>query len=140
MNRLKTSCAAWLVLSTLCWILAGGCQSPEVVAPSGPRAATSPEQVKIYQKQPKKYEELGVIEVPIGGDVRWDERAHAKGGFDQLKQRAAALGANGLLLQVPDGKQDFMVVAGDGNDYYQVPMRNEPRRAVAQAIYVLKEK
>src|SRR5687768_8633278 len=111
MNRLIHASISGLLVAAI-WTLATGCKS-EIVPSSGSRTPTSPEQVKIYEKQPKRYEMLGTVSVPVGGEVRWDDRGHAKAGFDKLKQRAAALGANGLLLKVPEDQSDFLVLAGD---------------------------
>lgn len=131
-----------LILS--CMVVAlfsSGCASKsEVITPTAQRAPTSPDAVQIYEKQPKKYELLGVVKVPVGGEVRWDQRGHAQAGFAQLKQQAAALGANGLLLQVPEDQSEFTVLAGDGERFYQIPMKKDPRTALAQAIFVIEEK
>ena len=124
------------VLSMAAVILTG-CAS-EVVQPTGPRNPTTPDQVKIYQKAPKRYELIGSVEVPVGGDVRWDSRGEANAGFDKLKAAAAARGANGLLLE-GDDPQMTRVVAGYHGTWYQVPVRAKPDTAVGKAIYVIKE-
>lgn len=131
-----------LLLVSLILLLASGCASkPEVVASSGPRNPTSTDQVKIYQKAPKKYEALGVVSVAPSDRVRWDKRGNADEGFEQLKAQAAARGANGLLLQPEEGSGvNQRILAGYRGEYYEVPVRVEPRAAVAQAIWVLDEK
>jgi hypothetical protein len=132
-----------IVLLTSCTLaLASGCASkPEVVASSGPRKATTPDQVKIYQKAPKKYEALGTVTVAPSDRVRWDERGNADEGFEQFKSQVAARGANGLLLEAPEGSgARRRILAAYKGEYYQVPVRDEPRSAVAQAIWVLEEK
>ena len=115
-----------------------GCAS-EVVPSSGPRAPTSASAVAIYQKEPQRYELLGPVEVPVGGEVRWDSRGEAVAGFDRLKAQAAAMGANGILLMGDDPNMT-RVLAGYKGTFYQVPVRyGKPDAAVAKAIYVLKE-
>src|SRR5687767_12486072 len=119
-------------------VIVTGCAS-EVVPSSGPRPPTDPSSVTIYQKEPQRYEILGPVAVPVGGDVRWDNRGDAAAGFDRLKSQAAAIGANGILL-VGDDPQMTKVLAGYKGAYYQVPVRpGKPDAAVARAIYVLKE-
>ena len=87
------SCALGLLLPL------GGCASkPEIVPSSGPRTPTSASQVKIYEKQPKKYEMLGTVTVTREEGAKWDEKGDANAAFDTAKSKAAALGANGLLL------------------------------------------
>jgi opacity protein-like surface antigen len=139
MTRSSLSRALWAVLAAL---LLSACSSSEVVPSSGPRSPTTAEQVKIYQKAPKKYEKLGVVTVSRAEGATWDERGDATAGFDILKRKAAALGANGLLLTVPEGGEEKRATAGYHGTYYQVPVKG-PRGSVeglAQAIYVLEEK
>jgi hypothetical protein len=112
-----------------------GCS--HVVPSSGPRSPTTPAQVSIYDKEPKKYEQLGTVEVPVGGDVRWDARGDATPGYEKLKTAAAARGANGILL-LPTENEKLKVLAGYRGTFYQVPIREgTPNIAVAQAIYVI---
>ena len=121
-------------------LLTCGCKSHEVVPSSGTRAPTRAEDVKIYAKHPDKYERLGVVSVAVTPEVRFDERGDANLGFDRLKQQAAAKGANGLLLP-PDGVEgsDAMATVGYHGTFYQVPLRAQPRTAMAEAIYVIEE-
>lgn len=128
------SIAALLIVTFVAALV--GCNSHEVVQSSGPRKATIAQNVQILQKQPSKYEELGVVQVAIAPELRWDERGDATKAFDALKTEAAKLGANGLLLQTP---AEFTVTAAYQGTYYQVPMRNNPRTALAKAVYVLEK-
>ena len=113
-----------------------GCQS-EIVASKGPRPATAPTSVIVYQKQPQKYEILGSIVLPITTDMNWDANGNATAAFDRMRAQAAALGANGLLLTLPDGDFDYKITAGDHNKFYQLCMLQSPKEVVAQAIYML---
>jgi hypothetical protein len=119
-------------------LIAMGCQS-EVVPNSGNHPPTAAAQVVLYQDPPKKYQDLGTIEVPVGGDVHWDEKGDATAGFEKLKSQAAALGANGVLLAT-DNPMMPKVVAGTGGMYFRVPLRSgNPSVAMAKAIWVVKE-
>jgi hypothetical protein len=125
-------------LAAVMALIVVGCQS-EVVPNSGNHPPTTPAQVKFYQDPPKKYEVLGTVEVPVGGEVRWDEKGDATAGFEKLKSQAAALGANGVLLAT-DNPMTPRVGAGDNCTFYQVPLRTgNPSVAMAKAIWVLKE-
>jgi hypothetical protein len=112
---------------------------PQIVPSTGPHPALSPDAVKLYQNSPAKYEDLGKIVFPITPDVRWDERGDAKPAFARLKAQAAAMGANGILLKGDTGPNGRLVGAGDGTTYYLVPVQNDPRAAIVEAIYVIKE-
>jgi hypothetical protein len=49
------------------------------------------------------------------------------------------MGANGVLLMVDEKWYNVMVGAGFDGVYYLVPLRKQPRTAVAAAIFVHKE-
>jgi hypothetical protein len=133
---IATSTRVLLLIATLGF--AGGCASEVVPSPAGGRKPTQPSEVKVYQSQPHKYELLGTVEVPVGGDVRWDEHGDATPGFEKLRAEAASHGANGLLLSVEGNTA--VVTAGYKGTFYQVPVRmGQPSTAMARAIYVLKE-
>jgi hypothetical protein len=112
-----------------------GC-APKEVAPTGPRAATSPEQVTFYQERPKRFEDLGAVEVPIGGKIRMDDRGDATAGFLELQKKAAALGANGLLFDTKKVQSDALVTCAYKGTYYQVPVNHNPKVARGHAIWV----
>jgi hypothetical protein len=116
-----------------------GCASPEIVPSSGPRPPTAPQQVKVFQKAPAKYELLGPVAITAQPGATWDEKGNATAGFDRMRSAAAALGANGLLLAADPGTYDRMVTVGDAGKFYQVAVRGRPPTAVGHAIFVLKE-
>jgi hypothetical protein len=114
----------------------GGCASPRVL-PATSHMATTPDKVRIYQKPPSEYEQLGTIELPITGDLKLDENGAADKAYAALLQQAAAKGANGLLLWSPPGTYDIVVHAANGKETHQVPVRTKPAKtAIAQAIFV----
>jgi hypothetical protein len=133
---LGISCAVGVLLPL------GGCASkPEVVPSSGTRTPTSAMQVKLYEKPPKKYEILGTVTVTREEGARWDEKGDANAAFDTAKTKAAALGANGLLMAAQSGEYQYNATAGYHGKFYQVPVRGKQGAAVGvmQAIYVLEE-
>ena len=109
------------------------------IVPAQSHAPTTPDQVKIYQNAPSKYEILDTVSLVITPDMTWDQSGNANTGFDQLKQKAAALGANGLLLDQHTPTATYQVQAGYSGTFYNVPMHLDPKTAVAEAIFVLKE-
>jgi hypothetical protein len=136
MNR--GTCAILLV--ALFGLFTIGCQSqPEVLPNSGNHLPTDPASIKFYQKEPIKYEVLGIVEVPVTGDVHWDENGDATAGFQKLRAAAAAQGANGILLSSKEAGI-IQVLAGENGTFYSVPVRpGTPKVAFGWAIYVLKE-
>jgi hypothetical protein len=129
-------CAALALLI----LFAGGCASkPEVVPSSGPRPPTSAQNVKIFEKAPARYEMLGKVTVTRAEGAKWDEHGDANAAFDNAKAKAAALGANGLLLAANAGEYDARATAGYHGKFYQVPIKGRPPVGMFQAIYVLEE-
>ncbi len=116
-----------------------GCASSKVVPPSGPRPPTRLEEVKAYNKPPKKYEDLGLIEIQVTPEMSLNSQGHSPATFARMKAAAAARGANGLLLGDRTIERDFRALIGDGFDGYHVPMRNDPRTVLGRAIYVIDE-
>lgn len=127
---------ACLLASAACFL--GACGSPEILPPTQ-HSITPPENVRLFQAEPSKYEFLGEITLPVTPEMRWDENGDSTAGFNALKARASAMGANGVLLMRKDGTYDLVVGAGYRDKFYQVPMRREPRAVLAGAIYVVKE-
>ena len=115
-----------------------GC-APEVVPSSGPRPPRRLEEVRVYQKPPKKYEDLGVIEVQSTPEMSLNAQGHSPATFAVLKAAAAAKGANGVLLGDKHLDRDFTALVGDGTNGYHVPMRHDPPTVLGRAIYVIKE-
>src|SRR5687768_8951641 len=108
-------------------VAGGGCASePEIVPSMGARTPTSLEQVKVYDKAPKKYEILGKVTVTREEGAKWDERGNANAAFDNARAKAAALGANGLLVHAEPGEFQARATAGYHGKFYQVPVRGQP--------------
>jgi len=114
------------------------CSCTEQVVPSiGPRTPQKPEAVKIYQEKPTQYEELGTVTLQITPELGWDKNGDANAAWDQLKAKAAALGANGLLLDIDPGKYGMRTSAGYHGKFYLVPTTD--KTVTVEAIFVLEE-
>ena len=139
-SKCRTESLLLFALSLISLALAGGVGcSDHVVPTTGTRSATNPNDVQFYTKEPKKYEKLGTVQVPVGGDVRWDANGDATAGFEKLKAAAAARGANGILL-LPGASGTESVVAGYRGKFYQVPLRRgTPSAVVVETIYVIEQ-
>jgi hypothetical protein len=125
-----------LMLSPIALLLLG---CTEIVPTTGPHAPTNPSQVKFYQNEPAKFERLGTVTLMIAPEYRWDANGQAKPALDHLRADAAALGANGLLFKDYSNSELGMAGAGYDGAFYLVPVRKEPKMAVAEAIWVIKE-
>lgn len=137
MSRVVLSASYCLVSALL--LLAVGCAEPKVVPSSGPRPPLKASDVSFYEKQPLKYEILGTVTVSSAEGAKWDDRGDANAAFDALKAKAAAMGANGVLLLVDDSERDRSATAGYHGKFYHVPLKGQPPTAIAKAIYVLEK-
>ena len=128
-------------LVALAAFVGGGCASPKVV-PTTKHEPSMPGAVQIYQKPPAKdYEMLGTVTLKASEKYKWDDRGNADAAYDELKRQAAAMGANGLLLDAPQEATDARVTAGYHGEFYQIPVKlPRPVTAIAMAIFVHDDK
>ena len=78
-------------------ILLAGCASSHVLVGTA-RPPISPDQVKIYLHPPAKYEEIAIIDASSRGSPAFTDQQKMNKVINRLKQEAAAVGANGVLL------------------------------------------
>lgn len=64
-----------------------------------PRPAISPAAVRIYQTPPRGYEQIAIINSSAGTTWIFHDQDSLDEAFARLRSEAAALGANGVLLQ-----------------------------------------
>jgi hypothetical protein len=84
--------------ATLLLALLAGCASTSQVMVGQARAPITPEQVRIYNQAPPHYEEIAVLETQSGG-FTYGEQNKMDEVLANLRKSAAALGANGVLLE-----------------------------------------
>jgi hypothetical protein len=125
------------VFGLLASFLLYGCAGPRVM-PARSHAPSDPAAVMLYQQPPpKKYEVLGKVEVTE--NLKWQDNGDVTAVVDELKDKAARLGANGLLLTIdPSAEPDARLVGGNyQGTLYRFPFRDLPfRTAYARAIHV----
>ena len=86
------------MIATLLLALLAGCASTSQVMVGQSRAPITPEQVRIYNQAPPHYEEIAVLETQSGG-FTYGEQNKMDEVLANLRKAAAALGANGVLLE-----------------------------------------
>ena len=84
-------------LLSLLVLMLTGCASSAVVV-GNVRAPISSAQVKIYIHPPKKYEEVALIEASSRMAIAIGSQAKMNLVIERLKEEAAKIGANGVLL------------------------------------------
>src|SRR5262245_57758617 len=133
-RSLSVALSAPLVL-----LLLAGCGS-HAVPVSGSHSPTDPASIKLYSKEPKKYEMLGYVRVTK--NVAYGENFSADVPVDDAKAQAAAKGATGLLLWFPEKERQDMVLATAAykGQFYQFLIQRTPTRTfLSKAIYVIEE-
>jgi hypothetical protein len=79
-------------------LLLAGCASTSKVMIGHARPAITPDQVRLYTQPPPRYQEVALLETQSGG-FTYGEQHKMDEVLANLKKEAAALGANGVLLQ-----------------------------------------
>lgn len=101
-----------------------GCAAQSHVIVGKVRPPISPDQVKIYLEPPKAFEKIAIIDASSQGSMAFTQQQKMDKAIARLKEEAATLGANGVLLQ-GSGSQavgtvgtDFGSATATGNSTY----------------------
>jgi hypothetical protein len=78
--------------------LVSACASSHVIV-GKVRPPILPDQVKIYLSPPKAYEQVAIIDASSRSSWALTDQQKMNKAIERLKQEAASLGANGILLQ-----------------------------------------
>ena len=82
------------------------------------RPAISPAAVRIYQVPPRHFEQIAIINSSAGTTWIFPNHDSIEEAFGELRSQAAALGANGVLLQqVYDQPVGGLSIGGGGFGY-----------------------
>lgn len=102
-----------LLLITVAGVLAG-CASSSALVTGTPRPAIDVTLVKLYTQPPKKYQEIAVLESSSRNSWSFTDQAKLDAVVMRLKEEAAKLGANGVLLQGTANQSSGSVGTGIG--------------------------
>ncbi len=94
MRVLASSVAATLLVSLL-----PGCGTTRTVMVGQPRPAISPGSVRVYEVPPRHYDRIAIINSSGGTSWIFRDRGSMDEAIARLREEAAGLGANGVLLQ-----------------------------------------
>jgi hypothetical protein len=96
------------------------------------REAIDSSQVVQFFELPENYQLIGIVTAP--GDEGLNQQGTVDHAVEELKNQAAKLGANGIVIVSTTG-QDATVLDGSGTDYpYSVTV--PAKSVIAKAIYV----
>lgn len=96
------------------FLLMAGCASSHVMIGNA-RPAIKPEEVKLYVTPPPKYEEIALVDAASHSSFAMGDQAKMDVVIRRLKEEAAKLGANGVLIHGVGNESAGAV--GVGNAY-----------------------
>jgi hypothetical protein len=102
-----------VALSFVSAVILVACASSAVVV-GKVRPAISPDQVKVYLRPPKKFEEVAALESSSKASWAITPQGKMDVVIQRLKEEAAKLGANGVLLQGTGNEYGGSVSTGTG--------------------------
>jgi len=92
-----------------------GCASPSATVMIGQARAEIPvEQVQLYLEPPETYEKIAFIESSSKSSLSFSAQAQMDLVIERLKQEAAKVGANGVLLQETGEARSGSISTGTG--------------------------
>lgn len=93
-------------------LLVAGCSSTSHVLVAAPRAPRSPDQVKIYLHAPKNFEEIALLNSSSQNSWAVSDQGKMDTAMRRMKEEAAKLGANGVLLRETGDQQTATLTTG----------------------------
>jgi hypothetical protein len=99
------------VLAVFCL---AGCAAESYVLVGTARPPISPDQVKIYLHPPAKYDEIAIVDASSKNSGAFTDQQKINKAIARLKEEAASLGANGVLLEGTGDQQTGTVGTGFG--------------------------
>jgi hypothetical protein len=91
------------------------CSTSSHVLVGTPRPPISPDSVRIYTQPPPKYEQIAHLDASSQGSFAITSQQNMDKAIARLKEEAAKLGANGILLQGVQDQQTGSIGMGGGN-------------------------
>ncbi len=103
-----------LIISALASAVLLGCAAQSHVIVGKVRPPISPDQVKIYLEPPRSFEKIAIIDASSQGSMAFTQQQKMDKAIQRLKEEAAKVGANGVLLQESGSQSVGSVGSGFG--------------------------
>jgi uncharacterized protein YbjQ (UPF0145 family) len=105
--------------SFVCTVLLAGCSTSSHVMTGTAHAPIPPDSVRIYnQPPPGQYEQIATVTASSQGSLAIGSQRNMDKAIARLKEEAAKLGANGILLQNIEDQRSSSVGIGIGGSSY----------------------
>lgn len=128
MKALKTQ----QLIICFCALILAGCASGSAIVTGVKRTPIDPDQVKLYLEAPSSYEVIGIVNA--SSDAGWTEQGDLDYAVEELKNQAARLGANGVLLETT-GEKTSTAIGGYGTGFFYA-INSTAKTVSGKAIYV----
>ncbi len=115
-------------------LLVTACASGSSIVTGTTRSPTEASEVKLYLEPPKEYEVIGIVKASSGAG--WTEQGDMDYAVAELKNQAAKLGANGVIL-ISTGESTSTTVGTYGSGV-TVASSSSEQTLTGKAIYVSK--
>ncbi len=99
-------------------VLLPGCSTSSHVMIGTARPPISPESVRIYLQPPPQYDQIATLDATSQGSFAITSQQNMDKAVARLKEEAAKLGANGVLLQGVQDQQTGSIGTGVGSSSY----------------------
>ncbi len=117
-GNLAGAARARLVLIGLAALGLGACASDSVVVTGSARPPISPAEVRIYSRPPAVFQEIAILNASKNSAFTTGGQKTVDKVIAGLKEQAAKLGANGVILEGFSDQQTGAVGSGVGSDSY----------------------
>ena len=104
--------------ATVLAVMLLGCATSSHVMIGTVHPPISPESVRVYVQPPEKYEEVATIDASSQGSFAITSQQNMDKAIARMKEEAAKLGANGILLQGVQDQQSGSIGTGVGSSSY----------------------
>jgi len=119
------------------FLLTACATAPTAIVVGSKRPAVDPAAVRIYLDPPKRFEKVALIDASSENAPLFSSMSKAELVVARLKEQAAELGANGVLLQQSGDQITGAVMPSSGRFGMIVPVSQRSGSGVA--IFVLEE-
>ena len=126
----------YLYATIICFsvLILTACASGSSIVTGKTRTSIDPSQVILYLEPPEKYEVIGIVKA--SSDSGWTEQDSQDYAVEELKNQAAKLGANGVILTTAGENTSTVVGTYSTGMVYAIPVTSQT--VSGKAIYVRK--
>jgi hypothetical protein len=118
MSKEKSAASSLLAFVGLAVLGLGACASDSIVVTGTARPPISPTDVRIYSHPPATFEEIAILNASKNSAFTTGGQKTVDKVVAGLKEQAAKLGANGVILEGFEDRQTGALGSGVGSDSY----------------------